>query len=119
MARSTKDRLKDIIQSLDDVENLADGLSYEDFQALPVRDRKTYLALSGAFTQMGEAIKTLPAEMTSRHEHIRWAGIAGMRDVLVHHYHRVEIDIIWDTVSGDDLIVLRVAIETELGVIQS
>jgi uncharacterized protein with HEPN domain len=50
MARSTKDRLEDIIQALDDVESFAQGLSYEDFLALPVYDRKTYLALSAACT---------------------------------------------------------------------
>ncbi len=114
MARAVQDRLKDIIESLDDIAAFSTGLEQADFVALPVGDRLTFLALRGAFIQLGEAMKALPQELTRRHSHIRWSGIAGMRDIIVHHYHRIEVEIFWDVISGSELDDLRAAVESEL-----
>ena len=35
---------------------------------------------------IGEAVKNLSADVTNEHPGIPWRRIAGMRDVLIHHY---------------------------------
>jgi uncharacterized protein with HEPN domain len=51
------------------------------------------------FLVMGEAVKRLsPAFRGSRPE-IPWSQIAGMRDVLIHGYDRVEFDRVWAAIE--------------------
>lgn len=38
----------------------------------------------------GEAVKRLTAEFRTEHPEIRWTAIAGLRDILVHAYERVD-----------------------------
>lgn len=44
---------------------------------------------------LGEAVKRLPADFRDAHPAIRWSAIAGLRDVLVHQYDRIDADQIW------------------------
>jgi hypothetical protein len=44
---------------------------------------------------IGEAVKALPADLLDQHPQIPWREIARLRDLLAHHYYRV------DGCSGD------------------
>ncbi len=48
---------------------------------------------------IGEAVKHLPKDFTNEHQEIPWKKIAGMRDMLIHHYFEVDYDLLWTTVS--------------------
>ena len=50
---------------------------------------------------IGEATKNLSSELRDAHSAIPWRQIAGMRDVLIHDYHKVNIARVWLTVSTD------------------
>ena len=39
---------------------------------------------------LGEAAKRLTPRFRETHDHIAWSDVAGLRDVLVHAYHRVD-----------------------------
>lgn len=45
---------------------------------------------------VGESIKKLPDEMRSSEPQIPWPSIAAMRNLLVHHYFRIDSDIVLD-----------------------
>jgi uncharacterized protein with HEPN domain len=49
---------------------------------------------------VGEAIKKVPEEVRSRHPDIEWKKIAGLRDILVHEYFGIDVDIVWDVVAN-------------------
>ncbi|MDP9821669.1 uncharacterized protein with HEPN domain [Nocardioides massiliensis] len=49
---------------------------------------------------IGEAVKALPTEIKAAHDEVPWASIAGLRNVVVHEYFRVDPDLIHDVVTN-------------------
>jgi uncharacterized protein with HEPN domain len=44
---------------------------------------------------MGEAVKRISPELREQHGDLPWRGMAGMRDLLIHAYDRVDLDEVW------------------------
>ena len=45
---------------------------------------------------MGEAVKRLSGEFREEHSGFRWSGVAGLRDILIHAYERVDHRELWN-----------------------
>ena len=63
---------------------------------------------------IGEATKNLSDDLRSANPEIPWRQIAGMRDVLIHDYLRVNLGRVWQTVVHD-LLPLSIVINSLLG----
>lgn len=50
---------------------------------------------------IGEAVKALPPEFRDRHSSVPWRDIAGARDVLIHEYFRVDLQLAWAMLQTD------------------
>jgi uncharacterized protein with HEPN domain len=50
---------------------------------------------------IGEAVRKLDKEFKKKYNKIEWAEIAGMRDILIHDYFGVDINLVWNTVKKD------------------
>jgi len=50
---------------------------------------------------LGEAVKGLDDSTRSRAPDVPWRRIAGMRDVLIHQYFGVELEVIWRVVEDE------------------
>jgi len=44
---------------------------------------------------LGEAVKRLSPDLRDKHVDVPWRGTAGMRDLLIHAYDRVDLDEVW------------------------
>ncbi|MFZ4813472.1 MAG: DUF86 domain-containing protein [Phototrophicaceae bacterium] len=62
---------------------------------------------------IGEIVKRLPPTLTDQHPEVVWRQFAGFRDILIHSYNRVRLDVVWQTVV-QDIPKLRTAVETLL-----
>lgn len=50
---------------------------------------------------IGEASKKISAEYKKQNPDIPWKQMAGLRDVLIHDYMGVDINIVWNVVARD------------------
>jgi len=53
------------------------------------------------FEVIGEAVKRIPESMKEERPDIPWRRIAGLRDVLIHQYMRVDLEAVWAIVRDD------------------
>lgn len=86
MSRDALDYLEDILENALAACEFARDLSCEAF----VADRKTLYAVMRALEIIGEAAKRVPEDMRGRHPDIDWRGMAGLRDVIIHQYDRID-----------------------------
>ena len=49
---------------------------------------------------IGEATKNLPDDFKQKYSYIQWKQIAGLRDVLIHHYFGIDYKSVWDIVKN-------------------
>ena len=50
---------------------------------------------------IGEVVKRLDPALTAQYPQVTWSDFAGFRDVLIHQYHNVPLDLVWDFVEED------------------
>ncbi len=95
--------LRDILEASEKVKAYIEQQTFEDFCV----DHKTVDAVVRNLEIIGEAVKNLPMEIRERHPNINWKKVARFRDIIAHHYFKVDLDIVWDiTQNGmDDLSV--------------
>ena len=113
MARDDRARLQDILQSIDDIRAFVAGMTKSRFLEVDTANRKTYRAVCNCISTLGEAIKGLSPDVTSKYVDVDWTGLAGMKDIVTHQYFQVQLEFLWNTIV-DELPVLRAIIVTEL-----
>ena len=47
---------------------------------------------------IGEAARNLPADLRKSYPKVPWRSMMGMRNVLIHEYFGVDLDIVWKVV---------------------
>jgi len=90
MSRDYKLYLKDILESIEKIENYVIEISFEEF----ISDALKYDGIVKNIEIIGEAIKHIPTEVKARHNKVEWKKIIGTRDILIHSYFRINSQII-------------------------
>lgn len=50
---------------------------------------------------VGEAARAVSAEGRAAYPDVDWSGLVGLRNVLVHAYHRIQPDLLWQAATVD------------------
>ncbi len=66
-----------------------------------LEDSKTQDAVIRNLEIIGEATKKISDDFKSKYPDIAWKEVSGMRDVLIHDYFGVNLDIVWEVVERD------------------
>ncbi len=66
---------------------------------LEINDEKLS-AILYQITIIGEATKRISLTFRQQHPEIPWREMAGMRDVIVHEYDQLDLDVVWDVVEN-------------------
>ncbi len=97
MSRSTEQRFADILAAIDRC------LDYRPHLDDP-EPRIASMALDAVLRNLaviGEAVRALPEAETAAMPNVPWASIAGLRNVVVHEYFRIEPVLITDILDGE------------------
>ncbi len=95
MSRDYKVYLEDILQAVSKIRQFTAGLTLSTFS----QDVKTLDAVVRNLEIIGEAVKHLPEDVRTRSQDVDWRKIAGLRDILIHEYFGVNVEVIWDIVQ--------------------
>ncbi len=97
MKKQPKFFLEHILDSIEDIESYLKGQTKEHFaKAKMMQD-----AVIRKIEIIGEAVKNLPPTFRKNHSKIPWSDIAGMRDILIHDYFGVNVNVVWKTAQND------------------
>jgi uncharacterized protein with HEPN domain len=89
--------LEHILECIDLIEEYSEGVSEAEFaRSTPLQDM-----IVRRIEIIGEAVKNLPADLKREHPEIPWRDIAGLRDIVVHQYFGLDLELIWDVVKKD------------------
>jgi uncharacterized protein with HEPN domain len=109
--RDPTERLRDIVEAIAAIERYSD-CEKKAFE----RDELLQTWFVRNLQIIGEAARATPEEIRALAPAIPWHQIAGMRNVLVHGYFEIDIDLVWDAVTRD-VPALKPAIERLLEIL--
>ncbi len=89
--------LDHILESIDLIEEYIKGKNITDF----LESKKLQDSVIRRIEIIGEAIKNIPNEFKSKYKQIPWREIIGMRDLLIHQYFGVDLNLTWHVVERD------------------
>lgn len=95
MSREHELYLRDILHAVERVLGYTRGLRREDLE----RDPQALDAVLFNLMVVGEAVKRIPDEVREQHPEVAWRQIGRFRDVVVHHYFSLDLDIVWDIIE--------------------
>lgn len=96
MQRELKAYFEDTLNAIEKIERYTFGMSKVEFN----QNEIVLDAVVRNLEIIGEAVKKLPAEVRAEYNDIPWRKIAGLRDILIHEYFGININIIWDVVEN-------------------
>lgn len=96
MLRDPKVLFHDVLDGICKISRYTEGMTSEHFHD----DEKTVDAVVRNLEIIGEAVKQVPENLRDRYTDVDWQRIAGLRDVLIHGYFGVDLDIVWDIVQN-------------------
>ena len=89
-------RLRDTADSIEAIETYSVS-SYDEFLA----DAKTQDAILYNLIIIGEAAIQISDEFQEQHSRIPWSSMIGTRNVIVHGYDQVKLQIVWKILQRD------------------
>ncbi len=89
--------LEDILEAIDRIQEYIQDVTRGTFE----RDRMRVDAVVRNLEIIGEAVKQVPDSVREKYPSVEWRKIAGLRDILIHKYFDVNLEIVWGVVQSN------------------
>jgi len=89
--------LRHILEAIENIERSCSGVLKGNFK----KNRDLQDATIRRLEVIGEAVKNLSEKIKKKYPEVEWKKIVGTRDILIHVYFSVDMDIIWNIVRED------------------
>ena len=106
MPRDSHIYLSDMLHAIAHIGAYIEGLEKESL----IKDTMRFDAVIRNLEVLGEAAKGVSEEIREQHPEVPWREMSGFRDILIHQYFGIDVDIVWDVITSK-LPELRNALE--------
>ncbi len=86
-----------VLESIQKIEEYTEGLSKDAF----AQSSKTQDAVIRNLEIIGEATKNISQAFRKKYPQIPWQRMTGLRDILIHLYFGIDLNIVWEVVERD------------------
>jgi len=97
MKKDPKIFLNHILESINLIEDYIKDKSKLDF----LSSRQLQDSIIRRIEIIGEAVKNVASDIKEKNPNIPWNEVVGMRDILIHQYFGVDLDLTWDVINED------------------
>ncbi len=97
MPRDSKLYLEDMLSSVKRIQTLTSGILYDEFAG----DLTTQEAVIRNLEIIGEASRHVPQAVRTSFSAVAWDGMAALRNILIHEYFGIDLEIIWDIITNE------------------
>jgi uncharacterized protein with HEPN domain len=95
--RDWRFRVRDILAAVQAIMRYTEDMTRDQFAA----DPKTMDAVIRNLMTLGESIRWIPEPILDSHPNVPWRTMRAVRNVIVHEYFGIDVDILWETVKRD------------------
>ncbi|HEY8781066.1 MAG TPA: DUF86 domain-containing protein [Mucilaginibacter sp.] len=92
-----KIRLQHILDAINEIELYLEDISYEQF----LENSEKRFATIKQIEIIGEACNALTDELKSAHPLVPWKPIKGFRNISIHEYFGVNIQLVWEIAKNN------------------
>ncbi|KKQ75378.1 MAG: hypothetical protein US96_C0012G0007 [Candidatus Woesebacteria bacterium GW2011_GWB1_38_5b] len=89
--------LNHVIKACEEIASFIKSINKEQF----LHDSLIQNAVLHQLSILGEALNNTSNQFKTNHSEIPWREIVGMRNIVIHDYDRVNVEVVWNTVSRD------------------
>jgi uncharacterized protein with HEPN domain len=97
MNRSIYLFISDILENIELIEKSLNKLNKTDLEKNSIMRDATIRRLE----IIGEAVKNIPSSFKIKYQNVPWSKIAGFRDIVIHSYFRIDLDVTWNIIKKD------------------
>lgn len=97
MKKDAKIFIEHILESIGYIQHYLKGITEKEFcSSVQLQD-----AVIRRIEIIGEAVKNIPVEIKNNYPKIHWKKIVGMRDILIHEYFGIDLELTWRVAKQD------------------
>lgn len=100
--------MTDVLDAIEKIERYTAGLTFDQFEA----NEMVLDAVVRNLEIIGEATRYIPTTLRERYTQIEWSRVVGFRNIVIHAYFAVDVEIVW-TIATQRLSELK-AVLTEM-----
>jgi uncharacterized protein with HEPN domain len=89
-------KLQDVLDAIQTIEGYSVS-TYEEF----LKDSRTQDAILYNLIIIGEAANQISEQLKEKHPEVPWSSMIGTRNIIVHGYDQVKLQIVWEILQRD------------------